>query len=113
MPDADIKKLILADRKAVGRKLQLPVKTYPKTEFSPLSPKRDSWPESIKATFTYINPSRAKDEVMRRPSEVGEMSMGSHAALIFTCCMLVCDCASVTVSTFLSGIRHECVTNSL
>ena len=70
LPDKDIRDLILADRKAAGRRLAAPTKTHPKKQFSPLPCKREQWPAgSQQPAFIYVNPAQAKEDV-RRP-EVG------------------------------------------
>ena len=76
LPDRDIRDLILADRRAAGRRLMAPVKSHPKTHFKPLPPKREQWPAATQAPFTYINPMQAKSDIRRPDSEVIMACMG-------------------------------------
>lgn len=75
MSEADIKALIVAERRARGgRKTVIDKKVYPKTDFVPASPKRDAYiPEP--AAFLPVNPSQAKFEASRKPWEVRSRSL--------------------------------------
>jgi hypothetical protein len=65
LSEKEIVELIVADRKAAGRKLEATVKSYPKTDFQAPTPKKDSWPNSTQPVFTYINPSQAREDIKR------------------------------------------------
>jgi hypothetical protein len=67
LPDADIKEMILADRKAQGRKMQAPERTHPKTDFQPApAPVQEA-----AKVFIPVNPAQAKEQAKRPDSEVG------------------------------------------
>eukprot|EP00197_Chlamydomonas_leiostraca_P015011 CAMPEP_0202883098 /NCGR_PEP_ID=MMETSP1391-20130828/38954_1 /ASSEMBLY_ACC=CAM_ASM_000867 /TAXON_ID=1034604 /ORGANISM="Chlamydomonas leiostraca, Strain SAG 11-49" /LENGTH=159 /DNA_ID=CAMNT_0049566063 /DNA_START=59 /DNA_END=538 /DNA_ORIENTATION=- len=78
MADEHIKQLILADRKATGRRQEDPraARTSPKTEFNPPPPKRDMQPLTTQPPFSPINPTQAKDSV-RRPWAECALGMGN------------------------------------
>mmetsp|Transcript_3039 Transcript_3039/g.6601 ORF Transcript_3039/g.6601 Transcript_3039/m.6601 type:complete len:195 (+) Transcript_3039:69-653(+) len=69
MSSKDIKILIMEDRKATGRKLEAPHKTYPKSDFTPPSPKRELATTSLTPIFTPINPYEAKRTIKRPDTE--------------------------------------------
>eukprot|EP00798_Chlamydomonas_sp_ICE-L_P004630 gene4630-14822_t len=69
MQDADVKQIILADRKATGKKLTVQQKRYPKTNYEIPPTARDSLPQGLTINFTPVNPSQAKHEVARPWSE--------------------------------------------
>lgn len=68
LSDADIKTLIVADRKASGRKLEAEHKLYPKTQFLPPSPKRGQ-PSDAPAPFVPASRTQAKDDISLQPCD--------------------------------------------
>lgn len=66
LSDKEVVELILADRKATGRRLEAPRKTYPKTEYESLVLDKTTKPP---IPFVPVNAVEAKETIKRKPAE--------------------------------------------
>lgn len=66
LTDEEIAQLIIADRKATGRRLEAPSKSYPKTDFMPLTIDKDV---KVPPPFVPGNYFEARDTISRKPAE--------------------------------------------
>jgi hypothetical protein len=74
LSDEEIATLVLSERKSRGETRTLPQKTYPKTQFRPMSPRRDD-PEATQAPPKFIpcNPSQAKATIVMPPVQASPL----------------------------------------
>jgi hypothetical protein len=74
LSEEDIAILVLSERKSRGETRTLPQKTYPKTQFQPMSPRRND-PEATQPPPKFIpcNPSQAKATIVMPPVQASTL----------------------------------------